>query len=61
MGITCLIYLKDLSVLFLHRWLLLRFDALGGLAVLFTTILSLSGAIGAGQYISNYVDECLTV
>ncbi|KAF8579651.1 multidrug resistance-associated ABC transporter [Ramaria rubella] len=30
------------------RWLLLRYDILGGLAVLFTTLLALSGAIGAG-------------
>ncbi|KAF8502967.1 multidrug resistance-associated ABC transporter [Gautieria morchelliformis] len=31
-----------------NRWLLLRFDALGGLAVLSTTLLALSGTIGAG-------------
>ncbi|KAF8529350.1 multidrug resistance-associated ABC transporter [Gautieria morchelliformis] len=31
-----------------NRWLLLHFDALGGLAVLFTTLLALSGTIGAG-------------
>ncbi|KAF8526563.1 hypothetical protein BU17DRAFT_82663 [Hysterangium stoloniferum] len=31
-----------------NRWLLLHFDFLGGLAVLFTTLLALSGAIGAG-------------
>ncbi|KAF8502966.1 ABC transporter type 1, transmembrane domain-containing protein [Gautieria morchelliformis] len=31
-----------------NRWLSLHFDALGGLAVLFTTLLALSGTIGAG-------------
>ncbi|KAF8508697.1 multidrug resistance-associated ABC transporter [Gautieria morchelliformis] len=31
-----------------NRWLLVRFDALGGLAVLSTTLLALSGTIGAG-------------
>jgi len=31
-----------------NRWLLLHFDFLGGLAVLFTSLLALSGAIGAG-------------
>lgn len=31
-----------------NRWLFLRFDALGGLSVLFATLLSLSGAISPG-------------
>ncbi|KAF8577829.1 multidrug resistance-associated ABC transporter [Ramaria rubella] len=31
-----------------NRWLSLRFDILGGIAVLFATLLALSGAIGAG-------------
>ncbi|GJJ10347.1 hypothetical protein Clacol_004573 [Clathrus columnatus] len=31
-----------------NRWLLLHFDFLGGLAVLFTTLLALLGAIGSG-------------
>lgn len=31
-----------------NRWLLLNFDALGGLAVLATTLLALSGYVSAG-------------